>query len=296
MIARATRIGRRGYLFSDEFAKFEFPPGGTLNFRAVLQDINSGIVAMMQLSHKLYDRFSDKAQRIGVEFLSLGLGYTAVNTSDGGMGIAYTYFEEKKSCMVLNQALDCEGRPAITLLEKIKSDDSIERSMALALVNALNYKDALKLPEDKNNAVLAEKLEIGKGTKVAMVGFFGPLVTFFEEKKSALEILDESRKLGRVEDFYKKLTSWAEVLLLTSTSILNNTTEEILAHAADRVKTVMLGPSTPMVGGVFDHLPVHMLAGTVPLDKGNMLKAVRHGAGTPILHKYSRKCYLTIKS
>jgi uncharacterized protein (DUF4213/DUF364 family) len=106
--------------------------------------------------------------------------------------------------------------------------------------------------------------------------------------------LDKSRKLGRVEDFYKKLNSWADVLLLTSTSILNNSTEDILRHVGGQVKTVMLGPSTPMVGQVFDHLPVHMLAGTVPLDKDNILKAVRHGAGTPVLHRFSRKCYLTI--
>ena len=250
---------------------------------------------MMLLNHKLYDRFSGQAQRIDIEVLSVGLGYTAVTTSDGGIGIAYTYFQEKKSCMVLNQAVDFEGRPAIELLEKLKSDNGIERSMALALVNALNYKDALKLPEDKDNAILSEKFGIKKGTKVAMVGFFGPLVKVFKEKKVSLEILDESRKLGRAEEFYQKLKAWAEVLILTSTSILNNTTEEILAHAASGVKTVMLGPSTPMVDQIFNQLPVHMLAGTVPLDKDNILKAVRHGAGTPLLHRFSRKCYLTIK-
>ena len=249
---------------------------------------------MMQLNHKLYDHFSDQAQQINVEVLSVGLGYTAATTSDGGIGIAYTYFQEKKSCMVLNQTFDYEGRPAIELLEKIKSDNSVERSMALALVNALNYKDALKLPEDKYNTILSEKFGIRKGTKVAMVGFFGPLVKLFEEKKVSLEILDKSRKLGRAKDFYQKLSIWAEVLLLTSTSILNNTTENILAHAGGQLKTVMLGPSTPMVGQVFDHLPVHMLAGTVPLDKDGILRAVRHGAGTPILHRFSRKSYLSL--
>ena len=257
-------------------------------------DAPGAIPIMMQLNHKLYDHFSDQAQQINVEVLSIGLGYTAATTSDGGIGVAYTYFQEKKSCMVLNQAFDYESRPAIELLEKIKSDNSIERSMALALVNALNFEEALKLPEDKYNTILFEKFEIRRGSKVAMVGFFGPLVTLFEEKKVSLEILDESRKLGRAEDFYQKLSTWAEVLILTSTSILNNTTEKILANAADQVKTVMLGPSTPMVGRVFDHLPVHMLAGTVPLDKNNILKAVRHGAGTPILHKFSRKSYLSL--
>jgi len=249
---------------------------------------------MMKLNQKLYDRFCDQAQQIDIEILSVGLGYTAATTSDGGIGIAYTYFQEKKSCMVLNQAFDFEGHRAIQMLEKIKSDNSVERSMALAVVNALNYKDALKLPEDKYNVILSEMFGIGKGTKVAMVGFFGPLVKLFEEKKVKLEVLDESRKLGRAEEFYQKLSTWAEVLLLTSTSILNNTTEKILAHAGDQLKTVMLGPSTPMVGQVFDHLPVHMLAGTVPLDKDGILKAVRHGAGTPILHKFSRKSYLSL--
>ena len=47
------------------------------------------------------------------------------------------------------------------------------------------------------------------------------------------------------------------------------------------MKTIMLGPSTPMVENAFKHLPVHMLAGTVPVDKEKTLKAIRHGMGTP---------------
>jgi hypothetical protein len=38
-----------------------------------------------------------------------------------------------------------------------------------------------------------------------------------------------------------------------------------------------------------------MLAGTVPLEKENVLKAVRHGAGTPVLHRFSRKSYLSLE-
>jgi uncharacterized protein len=248
----------------------------------------------MILNDNLFNLFKNKAEKIRVDMLCLGLGYTAVVTSDGGIGIAYTYFEDKKSCMLLNEAADYEGRPASALLEKIKSDHQIERSMALALVNALNYQQALQLPEDKNNKIMFEQFNITKGTKVAMVGYFGPLIKRFEQREAVLEVLDQSRGLGRKPDFYKKLKNWTDVLFLTSTSILNNSTEEILANVHAKVKTIMLGPSTPMVGQVFDNLPVHMLAGTVPLDKDNILKAVRHGAGTPILHKFSRKSYLSL--
>ncbi len=248
----------------------------------------------MILNDNLYNLFSNQAEKVKVAFLGLGLGYTVVVTSDGGIGIAYTYFEDKKSCMLLNEAIDYENRPASVLLKKIKSERTIERSMALALVNALNYEDALKLPQDKNNTVLLEEFNIQPDTNVAMVGYFGPLVDRFKEKDIPLEILDTSRGLGNREGFYKKLASWADVLLLTSTSILNNTSEEILAKTLENVKTAMLGPSTPMVAKAFEHLPVHMLAGTVPIEKDNILKAIRHGMGTPVLHKFSRKSYLTL--
>ena len=70
--------------------------------------------------------------------------------------------------------------------------------------------------------------------------------------------------------------------------------EEILAHAGQNLKSIMLGPSTPMVTDAFEHLPVHMLAGTVPIEQEKVLKAIRHGMGTPVLQKFSRKSYLSL--
>ncbi len=249
----------------------------------------------MLLNEKFFNHFVDRARKTNVDLLCLGLGYTAVVTTDGGIGIAYTYFEDKKSCMALNEAPDYEGRPAAALLEKIQSEHPLERSMALALVNALNHENALKLPQDKDNAILFKEFRLEPDTKVAMVGYFGPLVKRLKQNKIPLEILDVSRGLGDRNDFYTKLNKWADVLLLTSTSILNNTTEEVLSNLHEKAKAALLGPSTPMVAEAFAHLPVHMLAGTVPLDRDKIIKAVRHGMGTPVLHQFSRKSYLALR-
>ena len=248
----------------------------------------------MELNTRLYDLFLNQAQQVTLEILSLGLGYTAVTTSDGGIGLSYTYFGDKQSCMVLNQHIDYEGQSADRLLAKIKSQNPVERSMALALINALNYKKALSLPEDHDNKIMFEKFKIRDGRRVAMVGYFPPFVKRFEHMGVSLEILDISRGLGQKKDFYHKLESWAQVLMLTSTSMLNSSTEEILAHAGKNLKTIMLGPSTPMAAAAFKNLPVHMLAGTVPVDKENILKAIRHGMGTPVLHKHSRKVFIAL--
>jgi hypothetical protein len=248
----------------------------------------------MRLNAHLCELFSEKAHTIPVDVISIGLGYTAVTTSDGGIGIAYTYYESKKACSVFRNYEDYEGKTAPGLLEGINSADPLHRSLALAFINALNHKDAALLPEDPANKVLFDMFRLSAGVRVAMVGFFGPLVKKFKERKVRLEIIDESRGLGQKEKFFERLQDWADVLFLTSTSILNNTTEEILSHVGGNVKTVLLGPSTPMVAKAFDHLPVHMLAGTVPMQKENVLKAVRHGLGTPALQKFSRKSYLLL--
>jgi uncharacterized protein (DUF4213/DUF364 family) len=250
----------------------------------------------MELNERLYKLFEDKAGKARVDIVSLGLGYTAVTISDGGIGVAYTYFDRKASCCVSPHTyVDYEGLPAVELLERIRSGDPIKRSMALALINALNYENALLLPETIENEELFDRFGIGEGTRVAMVGAFGPIIKICRERGATLELIDIYRGLGSKEGFYEKLREWAQVLFLTSTSILNSTTEEVLEYVGPQVKSIMLGPSTPMVGEAFGHLPVHRLAGTVPLQKERVLKAIRHGTGTPVILKFSRKAHLDLQ-
>ena len=155
----------------------------------------------MLLNQKLYDIFNTRAQKVNIEVLCLGLGYTAVTLSDGGIGLSYTHFEDKRSCMLLNRHIDYEGQPAIKLLEKIKSDLPLERSMALALVNALNYQDALEFPEDRKNKIMFDKFKIGAGSRISMVGFIGPLTDLLGQKKAEVDVLDSSRGMGETTEF-----------------------------------------------------------------------------------------------
>lgn len=122
------------------------------------------------------------------------------------------------------------------------------------------------------------------------------MLKLFEQCGAELDIIDASRGMGRKRNFYDKLAKWADALILTSTSIINNTTEEILSHTGRQVKTALLGPSTPMAAGAFEHLPVHVLAGSVALEKDNILKAIRHGGGTPVLKRFCRKACLSLTS
>lgn len=248
----------------------------------------------MQLIQKLHDCFLEKAQGTRVVCLSIGLSYTAVITDDGGMGVAYTDAGDRHCSPTNRDYRDYEGEPAVELLARIKDPVPLHRSMGLALINALNYHEAAALPEDSSDRIWMDAFGIGRETRVAMVGFFRPLMKLFKDRGALVEVLDDHQGIGERGSFYGKLDGWAEVLLLTSTSILNNSTEEVLSRLTPGVKVVMLGPSTPMIVEAFGHLPVHILAGTVPVDKEGILKAVRHGAGTPVIHRFSRKVYAMV--
>jgi len=249
----------------------------------------------MQLVRNLYNLFQAKAKETRVSHLCIGLRYTAVMTDDGGTGIAYTYVSGSH-CGSKNPSAhrDYEGESAAELLAMIQDPEPLNRSMALALINALNHDAASRFPDDSSDRIWMDSLKIGHETRVATVGFFKPLMKGFADRGAQVEVLDDLQGIGDRSRFYEKLKGWAEVLLLTSTSILNDSTEAMIDRLAPGVKVIMLGPSTPMVPEAFGHLPVQVLAGTVPVDKEAVLKSIRHGAGTPVIHRFSRKVRATL--
>ncbi|MDY6906163.1 MAG: DUF364 domain-containing protein [Thermodesulfobacteriota bacterium] len=250
----------------------------------------------MRINTALFEMFEARARETEIAHVCLGLGYSVIITSDGGAGIAYTWLDSKDACMVQKGFENPEGRPAIDVLEYILSETPVERTMALALINALNYHSARTLAEQSDNTDLLDLLGVGKGTRVAMVGAFKPLIRMIKQRQGIVEVLDMGRQIGDEGRFYENLAEWPDVLMITSTSLLNNTTEAILENAKKGIPVVMLGPSTPLVGAPFRPLGVSCLAGTVPIDIDGTCRAVRHGTGTPVIQKFGRKVLLRVNS
>lgn len=248
----------------------------------------------MTISERLYQALKTRAAKTTVETVSIGLGYTAVATTDGGLGLACTMLDSVKTCHVAGDLPDFEGGPADALLEYLLSDTPIRRTLALALANALNHAAALSLPEDRHNTVLFDRLGIGPGSKVAMVGHFGPLIKKLAELPAEVEMVDKGRGEGDETALLKKLETWADALIMTSTTLINGTAETFFSAAGPKVKAAMIGPSTPLVSEAFAEVPVHLLGGTVPVDFEKTFAAIRHGRGTPVLQRYAQKSILEL--
>ena len=247
----------------------------------------------MELMRRLYEESLPRAQATTVASLTVGLGYTVVATGDGGLGLSFTWLEGRESRAYTNHYHDVEGEPACSLLERLTSDDPFQRSIGLATVNALNLRCANGCADD-DGAPLSRSLrllEIGAGTHVCMVGYFPPLVRTLPGLGVELEVIDSSLGIGEPVRFRGLLASWADVLIVTATAILNDTIEDLLAATGPRVRSLVLGPTTPLVPAAFSHLPVTVLAGIAPLDPVMIERVVRHGAATPGMKHYVRKVY-----
>ncbi|HUX14106.1 MAG TPA: DUF364 domain-containing protein [Spirochaetia bacterium] len=243
----------------------------------------------MEIYRRIYDILRDRAARTKVRQLCVGLGYTAVLLDDESVGIAYTWFESKTSCSLFEDPADYEGKPALGLLEKIFSEDLLERSISFAAANALNRLHSAGFNDDRGT--LLDDLGVREGSRVSMAGYFEPVAREIERRGGQLNVYDIGKGVGSDTEFYAGLRDHTDVLIVSSTSLIHGSTEELLSHVDPQTPCVLLGPTTPMIPEAFSHLPVAILGGTLPLDSDAVLKAIRHARGTRAIHRASRKVY-----
>ncbi|MCF8031066.1 MAG: DUF364 domain-containing protein [Desulfohalobiaceae bacterium] len=243
----------------------------------------------MELEERLYAAASRMAKGLRLERVCLGLGYTAVAVSDGGLGVANTWMDASGSCRLVDPDTELEDCQPSDLLEGIRSEEPLLRSLALALINAINSHNAMEMPRDEGNTLLFSHLGLGAGSRVCMVGYIPPLVTRLHKAGAEVEVLDQGKGLGDRNRFQEKLASWADRALISATSLLNRSLEDLLACAGDQVQSALLGPSTPLIPQAFSHLPVHLLCGMVPLDQKALFRNIRQGKGTPAIKRNARK-------
>jgi uncharacterized protein (DUF4213/DUF364 family) len=152
----------------------------------------------------------------------------------------------------------------------------LEASIGLAALNSL-------LPVDESAWVdLNAEEEIrsrGEGKKVAVIGHF-PFVKKLREKAKELWVFERPGR-GRPDDMtsdeIERLLPQAEVVAITSTTLINHTLGHILSLTSPDACKIMLGPSTPLSPVLFDH-GMDILSGSIVVDRDRVLDCISQGA------------------
>ncbi len=182
-----------------------------------------------------------------------GLGkqgeFCVLRLADDSVGTAFVLLGDTLARMQERAAGELVGQRALDVARRFASDDSVERAWGLAAVNAITqhvFRQAGYEPELAADSL--GSLRIGPADRVGMIGFFPPLVERVRVLGLPLTVLELRAELvqeapGLSVTLDPKQLKGCNKILSTSTVLLNDTLEEILAYCRHAEALALVGPS-----------------------------------------------------
>ncbi|MDD5486009.1 MAG: DUF364 domain-containing protein [Dehalococcoidales bacterium] len=239
-----------------------------------------------RIQQRIVRLLQPKCDALEVGDVRIGLGYSCVKLSNGDIGLAWTGKNDSGNCTHMAAAGTIAGRSALNLLEMLlASEQALPRTLGLATANALVA--GLPRPESTKEDFL-DIVNVNDSDCVVMVGFFGPVIPKLRKRGCKLDILElKNDKPGALPfEEGKQLLAGCSVAIITATSIITNTFDELMAHLGSPRAVILLGPSAIMYPEVFTGTPVTHISGSRVLDGQRVKKVVSEGGGTQLLKQY----------
>jgi uncharacterized protein len=239
---------------------------------------------MLKIHKCFIDLLSSSAKHASIKDVRIGLGYTAVQLDSGHAGVAGTPEEQSASCTHFGGAGTLAGSPAIKLLALIADESSaLARAIGLATANAILA--SMPRPSALDEEVIAS-LHVTEADHVAMVGFFGPIIGNLKKTGCRLEVVERIPQRG--EDTLtpqqgKDALAACTIAIITGTTLMNGTFDDVAASLGNPRAAVVLGPSSPLCGEAFRGTKITHVAGSRVLHADAVLRIVSEGGGTMIM-------------
>ncbi|HOO71006.1 MAG TPA: DUF364 domain-containing protein [Spirochaetota bacterium] len=233
---------------------------------------------------QLIKTLSSSDKNLKLQRVVLGLGYIAVQLENGSTGISANIIHERKTtCTVFPKAGMLRGATVEEILAMSAKEDLLCRALGLASVNAIVNVEGCGSTED-----VFEQINLKGTERVVMIGLIEPVVVMLKKKGCSISVF-ENRNVGNAlvhsPDELASACTAADIIIITATSIINNSIGSILQSAAGSRDVVLMGPSTPMSGKAFMSTPVTHLAGSQVTDPEKALEVIMEGGGTQKLYQ-----------
>ena len=204
-----------------------------------------------------------------------GLGYTCVMLDDGSCGLAYTFRNQLGCCCgIISDAGKLIGRGVDETVLWARDGNLLKAAIGVASINAV-------INRETGNVM--DALEVGPDDTLGMVGEFKPILNKVKDKTRANYVFElgaaEGSGLYPSETIPQHLPE-CSVVVLTATSVINHTFDQVIPYCSHARQVCIVGPSTTLCPEVFRRYPVTMLAGSVVKEPEQVLRIVSQGGGT----------------
>lgn len=207
---------------------------------------------------------------ITVERAVIGLFFTGVRLSNGSAGACATPIKTipeavccPSSAMAMPFPGKLQGRPALDLAKEALGENGIRRAAGIAAMNALADSCWRRRPHPETELRLGidafDATEIDPGDKVVVVGAFVPFLRELKRRRQPYLVLEQDPATLKADElpFFRPaeqaaaVIPQADVLLITGTTLINDTLEQLLALAKPTARVTMVGPTVSLLPDAF---------------------------------------------
>lgn len=238
----------------------------------------------------------DDLDRINVERAVVGLFFTGVKLNTGVTGACATPLRSipeavccPSSAMAMPFPGKLRGRPVRELLKETASTHGIRRAVGIATMNALAEMCWRRRPapavELRSGVDAYDAAEIQPGEQVVVVGAFVPFLKALKRAGQRFTVLemDPATLKGDELPYFRpaedapRVVPGADVVLITGTTLLNDTLENLLALCRSSARVVMVGPTVGLLPDPFLRRGVDVLGSVRVTDPDAFLGVLAEG-------------------
>jgi len=187
-----------------------------------------------------------------------------------------------------------------TLGNKLVDDDLILSNPDFSqiehriVVNAWINANANYNLRPNGNGNIFDAIDFTSYKGIVMIGYFESLANRFKELGIDITVfdLDSAQKPVESIDNQNVFLSKADAVVITATSIFNNTYNRVLAESNINADFFVLGPSTPLDLLMFSDSRVKILFGTLfKINDSSILEIIRSGGSAKTFLPLANKVY-----
>jgi uncharacterized protein len=204
--------------------------------------------------------------------------FCAIELQDGAFGLSYLMLGDTVRGLASNRSAQgsLSGRSPLALAQRFGSTDPLERALALACINALTDSVWRRIgyePPTAGNSL--GDVVLSRADHLGMIGFFPPLVRQVQAQGGRLTVVElDEATVRRQQARFPGVTITLDrgrladctVVVGTSTMLLNDTLDAMLAAAPLAQDFAVIGPSAGLWPDALFARGVSLMGGTRVVD------------------------------
>jgi uncharacterized protein (DUF4213/DUF364 family) len=236
------------------------------------------------------------AGSITVERAVIGIFFTGVKLSDGSGGLCFTPIREVPEAVCCPSSARAmpfpgrfAGRDAFYFLRDLSTAPPLKKAVGIAVLNALSRSCRKRAPGRgytcESGRDVLDTLPLPDDGYVVVVGALVPVIRRLMAGGKPFGILElDPRTLKADEkafaippDEADASVRKADLLVITGTTLINNTLEPMLALAKPDATVVVVGPTASMLPDAFFRRGVDVLGGDTVTRPDDLLNTIAEG-------------------